>query len=222
MAAKFNRQLFGNGGLGNGALLGALTGGNAGANPADLLGGLTGGNAGVTPAELLGGLTGGNAGGLLGGLTGGTGGGNPGELLGLLTSLGSGGGDPAELLSNPMVQQMIQQVVQQQLQDFMNNGGPEQLLGEMMAMSDEEMMAMILPYLPEEAQGVLQQFAQMTDEEFMQHIMDQMGMDGSGLGELLGGGFNMTDIIQEWETPFDVFCDCLPAEVEHGTMKLPY
>merc|ERR1719219_2448478 len=193
LAQKFNRQLFGNGGLGNGALLGALTGNNAGANP----------------AELLGGLTGGNAGGLLGGLTGGAGGGNPGELLGLLTSLGSGGGDPAELLSNPMVQQMIQQVVQQQLQDFMNNGGPEQLLGEMMAMSDEEMMAMILPYLPEEAQGVMQQ------------IMDQMGMDGSGLGELLGGGFNMTDIIQEWEAPFDVFCDCLPAEVEHGTMKLP-
>merc|ERR1712001_545420 len=39
LAAKFNRQLLGNGGLGSGLLLGALTGGN----PADLLGGLTGG-----------------------------------------------------------------------------------------------------------------------------------------------------------------------------------
>merc|ERR1712203_933642 len=93
LAAKFNRQLF-NGGFGNGALLGALTGGNnAGSNPADLLGGLTGGNAGGLLGGLTGGNTGGNAGGLLGGLTGGNAGGdvggaNPGELLGLLTSLG--------------------------------------------------------------------------------------------------------------------------------------
>merc|ERR1712218_495335 len=86
LAAKFNRQLFGNGGFGNGALLGALTGGSAGG----LLGGLTGGNAG------------GDIGGLLGGLTGGNGGGNPVELVGLLSSLGNGG-NPAELLSNPLV-----------------------------------------------------------------------------------------------------------------------
>merc|ERR1719479_399288 len=102
LASKFNRQLFGNGGLGNGALLGALTGGNAPANnPADLLGSLTGGNAG----GLLGGLTGGNAGanvgGLLGGLTGGNAGGNVGGLLGGLTgglTGGGGGGNPGDLL----------------------------------------------------------------------------------------------------------------------------
>merc|ERR1719219_574971 len=221
LAAKFNRQLFGNGGLGNGALLGALTGGNNPANnPADLLGTLTGGNAGGLLGGLTGGNAGGNAGGLLGGLTGGLtgggGGGNPGDLLGLLSSV-SNGGNPAELLSNPLVQQMIQQVVQQQLQELMNNGGPEQLLGEMMALSDDEMMALILPYLPEDVQGVVQQFAGMTDEEFMQQMMEQMGLNG-GFGELFGGGLNMTDIIQEWEAPFDVFCDCLPADVAHGTM----
>merc|ERR1712154_606922 len=80
LASKFNRQLFGNGGLGNGALLGALNGGNAGG----LLGGLTGGNAGGNVGGLLGGLTGGNGGGdvggLLGGLTGGNGGGDVGGL----------------------------------------------------------------------------------------------------------------------------------------------
>merc|ERR1712154_584958 len=90
LASKFNRQLFGNGGLGNGALLGALNGGNAGG----LLGGLTGGNAGGNAGGLLGGLTGGNAGGnvggLLGGLTGGNGGGDVGGLLGGLTG-GNGG-----------------------------------------------------------------------------------------------------------------------------------
>merc|ERR1712183_575430 len=255
LADKFTRQLFG-GGLGSGALLGALTGGNAPANnPADLLGGLTSGNAG----GLLGGLTGGNAGGLLGGLTGGNaggniggllggltggtggnagdiggllggltggtgGGGNPGELLGLLTSLGNGG-NPGDLLSNPLVQQMIQQVIQQQLQEFLDNGGPEQVIGEMMAMSDDEMMAMIMPFIPADMQGASQQFAQMSDEEFMQHLMEQMGMNG-GLEEMLGGlgigggmDFNMTDIIQEWEAPFDVYCDCIPTDEEHGTMN---
>ena len=116
---------------------------------------------------------------------------------------------------------MIQQVVQQQLQEFMDNGGPEQLIGEMMAMSDDEMMAMIMPYIPEDMQAVVQQFAQMSDEEFMQHMMEQMGMNG-GLEELLGGmggGFNMTDMIQQWEEPFDVFCDCIPTDVEHGTIN---
>merc|ERR1711910_130815 len=225
LADKFTRQLFGSGGLGSGALLGALTGGNAPANnPADLLGGLTGGNAG----GLLGGLTGGNGGdigGLLGGLTGGTGGGaNPGELLGLLSSLGNGG-NPGDLLSNPLVQQMIQQVIQQQLQEFLDNGGPDQVIGEMMAMSDDEMMAMIMPFIPADMQEVVQQFADMSDEEFMNHLMEQMGMNGGlegmlgGLG--LGGGmdFNMTDIIQEWEAPFDVFCDCIPTEEEHGMVN---
>merc|ERR1712119_192658 len=257
LADKFTRQLFG-GGLGSGALLGALTGGNAPAdNPADLLGGLTsgnaggllggltggnagglvggltggnaGGNVGDNVGGLLGGLTGGNAGGniggLLGGLTGGTGGGgNPGELLGLLTSLGNGG-NPGDLLSNPLVQQMIQQVIQQQLQEFLDNGGPEQVIGEMMAMSDDEMMAMIMPFIPADMQGAFQQFAQMSDEEFMQHLMEQMGMNG-GLEEMLGGlgigggmDFNMTDIIQEWEAPFDVYCDCIPTDEEHGTMN---
>ena len=186
LAAKFNRQLFGNGG----------------ANPADVLGSLTGGG-------LLGGLT--------GGLTGGTGGGNPAELIGLLTSLINGELNLVELLSNPLVQQLIQQVVQQQLQEFMDNGGPEQVIGEMMAMSENEMMAMIMPFIPEDAQAVVQQFAQMTDEEFMQHVMDQMGMSGD-FGEMLGGGFNMTDIIQELGAPFDVYCDCIPTEMEHGTM----
>merc|ERR1712218_414911 len=153
LAAKFNRQLFGNGG----------------ANPADVLGSLTGGG-------LLGGLT--------GGLTGGTGGGNPAELIGLLTSLINGELNVVELLSNPMVQPLIQQVVQQQLQEFMDNGGPEQVIGEMMEMSEDEMMAMIMPFIPEDAQAVVQQFAQMTDEEFMQHVMDQMGMSGD-FGEML-------------------------------------
>jgi len=241
LAAKFNRQLFGNGGFGNGALLGALTGGNnANNNPADLLGGLaggnaggllgglTGGNAGGDVGGLLGGLTGGNAGGdvggllggLTGGLTGGNGGGNPVELLGLLSSLGNGG-NPADLLSNPLVQQMIQQVIQQQLQEFMDNGGPEQLIGEMMAMSDDEMMAMIMPYIPEDMQGVVQQFAQMSDEEFMNHVMEQMGINGGleGMFGGMGGGFNMTDMIQQWEEPFDVYCDCVPTDVEHGTFN---
>merc|ERR1712119_115763 len=214
-----------------GGLLGGLTGGNAGGNVGDnvggLLGGLTGGNAGGNVGGLLGGLTGGTGGnagdigGLLGGLTGGTGGGgNPGELLGLLTSLGNGG-NPGDLLSNPLVQQ----VIQQQLQEFLDNGGPEQVIGEMMAMSDDEMMAMIMPFIPADMQGAFQQFAQMSDEEFMQHLMEQMGMNG-GLEEMLGGlgigggmDFNMTDIIQEWEAPFDVYCDCIPTDEEHGTMN---
>ena len=238
MAAKFNRQFFGNGGLGSGALLGALAGGNAPVNnPADILGGLTGGNAGGVLGGLTGGLTGGtggggDVGGLLGGLTGGLGGGtgggaNPGELLGLLTSLGNGG-NPGDLLSNPAVQQMIQQVIQQQLQEFLDNGGPEQLIGEMMSMSDDEMMAMIMPFIPADMQGAVQQFAQMSDEEFMQSLMEQMGMNG-GLEEMLGGmgigggmGFNMTDIIQEWEAPFDVYCDCIPTDGEHGTLEAAY
>lgn len=242
LAAKFNRQLFGNGGLGNGALLGALTGGNTGgANPADLLGGLTGGNAGgllggltggntgANPADLLGGLTGGNAGGLLGGLTGGASGVNPGDLLGALTGNGgdaasllgalAGGGDPAQLLSNPLVQQMIQQVVQQQMEEFLGNGGPDQIIGQLMSMSDEEVMAMIMPFIPSDMQQMVQEVAAMSDEQFMQHVMDQMGING-GLEEMFGGSmmggmgnFNMTDLIAEWEAPFDVYCDCLPTAV---------
>merc|ERR1712218_124419 len=54
LAAKFNRQLFGNGGFGNGALLGALTGGGL---LGGLTGGLTGGTGGGNPAELIGLLT---------------------------------------------------------------------------------------------------------------------------------------------------------------------
>merc|ERR550517_2447713 len=69
---------------------------------------------------------------------------------------------------------MIQQVIQQQLQEFQANGGPEQVIGEMMAMSDEEMMAMIMPFIPADMQGMVQQFAQMSDEEFMRHMMEQM------------------------------------------------
>merc|ERR1711936_549538 len=90
LAAKFNRQLFGGlGGLGSGGLIGGLRG-----NPVDLLGGLTGGNTGGTnPLDLLGGLTGG--------------GGSAADLAAIISS----GGDPAELLSNPLVQNMIQQVV---------------------------------------------------------------------------------------------------------------
>merc|ERR1719397_861253 len=214
LAAKFNRQLFGNGGLGNGALLGALTGGNTG-----------GGN----PADLLSGLTGGNAGGLLGGLTGGNTGANPADLLGALTGNGgdaasllgalAGGGDPAQLLSNPLVQQMIQQVVQQQMEEFLGNGGPDQIIGQLMSMSDEEVMAMIMPYIPSDMQQMVQEVAAMSDEQFMQHVMDQMGING-GLEEMFGGSmmggmgdFNMTDLIAEWEAPFDVYCDCLPTAV---------
>jgi len=214
LAAKFNRQLFGNGGLGNGALLGALTGGNTG---------------GANPADLLGGLTGGNAGGLLGGLTGGASGANPGDLLGALTGNGgdaasllgalAGGGDPAQLLSNPLVQQMIQQVVQQQMEEFLGNGGPDQIIGQLMSMSDEEVMAMIMPYIPSDMQQMVQEVAAMSDEQFMQHVMDQMGING-GLEEMFGGSmmggmgdFNMTDLIAEWEAPFDVYCDCLPTAV---------
>ena len=61
----------------------------------------------------------------------------------------------------------------------------------------------------------------MSDEEFMQHVMEQMGINGGLEGMLggMGGGFNMTDIIQQWEEPFDVFCDCVPTDVEHGTIN---
>lgn len=268
LAAKFNRQLFGGGGIGNGALLGALTGGNnaggagallggntggggdllgtlTGGNAGGLLGGLTGGNTGGNPGDLLGGLTGGltggntggGAGGLLGGLLGGASGAagaNPGDLLGALTGNGgdaagllgalAGGGDPAELLSNPLVQQMIQQVVQQQLEDFLTNGGPDQIIGQLMSLSDEEVMAMILPYIPSDMQQMVQEVAAMSDEQFMQHVMDQMGING-GLDQIFGGSmmggmgdFNMTDLIQEWEAPFDVYCDCLPTAEEHGNI----
>jgi len=217
---KFNRQLFGNG-LGGGALLGALTGGNdVASNAGGLLGGLTGGAGGDSnPLDLLGGLTGGTGGGsnpleLLGGLAGS--GANPADLLSIISS----GGDPAELLSNPAVQSMIQQVVQQQMEEFINNGGPEEAINQVMSMSDEEIMAMIMPYIPEDMQGTVQEFAAMSDEEFFQQMMEQMGMNG-GLEEMFGGmggmDFNMTDIINEWEAPFDVYCcDCLPTEVEHG------
>merc|ERR1719376_371013 len=183
---KFNRQLFGNG-LGGGALLGALTGGNdVASNAGGLLGGLTGGaGGGSNPLELLGGLTGGTGGGsnpldLLGGLTGS--GANPADLLSIISS----GGDPAELLSNPAVQSMIQQVVQQQMEEFMNNGGPVEMINQVMSMSDEEIMAMIMPYIPEDMQGTVQEFAAMSDEEFFQQMMEQMGMNG-GLEEMFGG-----------------------------------
>jgi len=235
LAAKFNRQLFG-GGLGSGALLGSLTGntggglgagllgGLTGENTGGVLGGLTGGNTGGTnPLDLLGGLTGGNTGGtnpldLLGGLTGG--GGSPADLAAIISS----GGDPAELLSNPLVQNMIQQVVQQQMEEFMNNGGPEEMINQVMAMSDEEMMAMIMPFIPEDMQGTVQELAAMSDEEFFQHMMDQMGMNGglegmlAGMGDMGDMGVNMTDIIAQWEAPFDVYCDCLPTDMEHGNI----
>jgi len=204
---KFNRQLFGNG-LGGGALLGALTGGNdVASNAGGLLGGLTGGaGGGSNPLELLGGLAGSGA--------------NPADLLSIISS----GGDPAELLSNPAVQSMIQQVVQQQMEEFINNGGPEEMINQVMSMSDEEIMAMIMPYIPEDMQGTVQELAAMSDEEFFQQMMEQMGMNG-GLEEMFGGmggmDFNMTDIINEWEAPFDVYCDCLPTEVEHG-LKVAY
>jgi len=222
LAAKFNRQLFGGGlgsGLGSGALLGGLTG-----NTGGLLGGLTGGNTGGTnPLDVLGGLTGGNTGGtnpldLLGGLTGG--GASPADLAAIISS----GGDPAELLSNPLVQNMIQQVVQQQMEEFMNNGGPEEMINQVMAMSDEEMMAMIMPFIPEDMQGTVQELAAMSDEEFFQHMMDQMGMNGglegmlAGMGDMGDMGVNMTDIIAQWEAPFDVYCDCLPTDMEHGNI----
>merc|ERR1711910_224762 len=205
LAAKFNRQLFGGGlgsGLGSGALLGGLTG-----NTGGLLGGLTGGNTGGTnPLDLLGGLTGG--------------GGSPADLAAIISS----GGDPAELLSNPLVQNMIQQVVQQQMEEFMNNGGPEEMINQVMAMSDEEMMAMIMPFIPEDMQGTVQELAAMSDEEFFQHMMDQMGMNGGLEGMLAGMGdmgdmeVNMADIIAQWEAPFDVYCDCLPTDMEHGNI----
>merc|ERR1712110_1194892 len=205
LADKFNRQLFGGGlgsGLGSGALLGGLTG-----NTGGLLGGLTGGNTGGTnPLDLLGGLTGG--------------GGSPADLAAIISS----GGDPAELLSNPLVQNMIQQVVQQQMEEFMNNGGPEEMINQVMAMSDEEMMAMIMPFIPEDMQGTVQELAAMSDEEFFQHMMDQMGMNGglegmlAGMGDMGGMGVNMTDIIAQWEAPFDVYCDCLPTDMEHGNI----
>jgi len=234
LAAKFNRQLFGGlgsnigsggllaGGLGNGGLFGGATGG--GSNPGDLIGTLTGGATGGNPGDLLGSLLGG----------GGTGGADPAALLGALTGSGgdpaalisalAGGGDISSLLSNPLVQQMIQQVVQQQMEEFLSNGGPEEIIGQIMAMSDDEIMAMIMPYIPEDMQQTVQEIAAMSDEEFMQHVMEQMGMTG-GLEEMFPGmgamgGFNMTDLIQEWEAPFDVFCDCLPAGAEHGILTV--
>jgi len=225
LAAKFNRQLFGGlGGLGSGGLIGGLTGNTGGGlGSGDLLGGLTGGNTGGNPLDLLGGLTGGNTGGtnpldLLGGLTGG--GASPADLAAIISS----GGDPAELLSNPLVQNMIQQVVQQQMEEFMNNGGPEEMINQVMAMSDEEMMAMIMPFIPEDMQGTVQELAAMSDEEFFQHMMDQMGMNGglegmlAGMGDMGDMGVNMTDIIAQWEAPFDVYCDCLPTDMEHGNI----
>ena len=128
------------------------------------------------------------------------------------------------MFSNPLVQNMIQQVVQQQMEEFMNNGGPEEMINQVMAMSDEEMMAMIMPFIPEDMQGTVQELAAMSDEEFFQHMMDQMGMNG-GLEGMLGGmgdmgdmGVNMTDIIAQWEAPFDVYCDCLPTDMEHGNI----
>merc|ERR1711936_635566 len=212
LAAKFNRRLFGGltgntgGGLGSGDLLGGLTGGNTGGNPLDLLGGLTGGNTGGTnPLDLLGGLTGGGA--------------SPADLAAIISS----GGDPAELLSNPLVQNMIQQVVQQQMEEFMNNGGPEEMINQVMAMGDEEMMAMIMPFIPEDMQGTVQELAAMSYEEFFQHMMDQMGMNGglegmlAGMGDMGDVGVNMTDIIAQWEAPFDVYCDCLPTDMEMAT-----
>merc|ERR1711936_693931 len=209
LAAKFNRQLFGGlgGGLGSGALLGSLTGNTGGGiGSGDLLGGLAGGNTGGNPLDLLGGLTGGGA--------------SPADLAAIISS----GGDPAELLSNPLVQNMIQQVVQQQMEEFMNNGGPEEMINQVMAMSDEEMMAMIMPFIPEDMQGTVQELAAMSDEEFFQHMMDQMGMNG-GLEGMLGGmgdmgnmEVNMADIIAQWEAPFDVYCDCLPTDMEHGNI----
>merc|ERR1711936_793245 len=215
---EFNRQLFGGlgGGLGSGALLGQI--GNGG-----LLGGLAGENTGGTnPLDVLGGLTGGNTGGtnpldLLGALTGG--GASPADLAAIISS----GGDPAELLSNPLVQNMIQQVVQQQMEEYMNNGGPEEMINQVMAMSDEEMMAMIMPFIPEDIQGTVQELAAMSDEEFFQHMMDQMGMNGglegmlAGMGDMGDVGVNMTDIIAQWEAPFDVYCDCLPTDMEMAT-----
>merc|ERR1719370_2285247 len=181
---KFNRQLFGNG-IGGGALLGALTGGNdVASNAGGLLGGLTGGaNLGTNAGGLLGGLTGGAGGDsnpldLLGGLTGS--GANPADLLSIISS----GGDPAELLSNPAVQSMIQQVVQQQMEEFINNGGPEEMINQVMSMSDEEIMAMIMPYIPEDMQGTVQEFAAMSDEEFFQQMMEQMGMNGGVGGDV--------------------------------------
>merc|ERR1711962_742194 len=210
LAAKFNRQLFG-GGLGSGALLGSLTGNTGGGLGAGLLGGLTGENTGgntggTNPLDLLGGLAGGGA--------------SPADLAAIISS----GGDPAELLSNPLVQNMIQQVVQQQMEEFLNNGGPEEMINQVMAMSDEEMMAMIMPFIPEDMQGTVQELAAMSDEEFFQHMMDQMGINGglegmlAGMGDMGDKEVNMTDIIAQWEAPFDVYCDCLPTDMEHGNI----
>ena len=254
LPCQFNRQLFGGGlgsGLGSGALLGGLTGntggllggltgGNTGGtNPLDVLGGLTGGNTGGTnPLDLLGGLTGG--------------GGSPADLAAIISSGGDPAellrrGSNKEtiqfnsflfqsynqiliflllnpILSNPLVQNMIQQVVQQQMEEFMNNGGPEEMINQVMAMSDEEMMAMIMPFIPEDMQGTVQELAAMSDEEFFQHMMDQMGMNEglegmlAGMGEIGDMGVNMTDIIAQWEAPFDVYCDCLPTDMEHGNI----
>merc|ERR1711988_923437 len=104
---------------------------------------------------------------------------SPADLAAIISS----GGDPAELLSNPLVQSMIQQVVQQQMEEFMNNGGPEEMINQVMSMSDEEIMAMIMPYIPEDMQATVQEFAAMSDEEFFQQMM---GMNG-GLEEMFGG-----------------------------------
>ena len=128
------------------------------------------------------------------------------------------------MFSNPLVQNMIQQVVQQQMEEFMNNGGPEEMINQVMAMSDEEMMAMIMPFIPEDIQGTVQELAAMSDEEFFQHMMDQMGMNGglegmlAGMGDMGNMEVNMADIIAQWEAPFDVYCDCLPTDMEHGNI----
>merc|ERR550517_1905552 len=78
--------------------------------------------------------------------------------------------------------------------------------------------------LPEDMQGTVQELAAMSDEEFFQHMMDQMGINGGLEGMLAGMGdmgdmeVNMADIIAQWEAPFDVYCDCLPTDMEHGNI----
>ena len=58
-----------------------------------------------------------------------------------------------------------------------------------MSLSDEEVMAMILPYIPSDMQQMVQEVAAMSDEQFMQHVMDQMGING-GLDQIFGGSIS--------------------------------
>ena len=54
------------------------------------------------------------------------------------------------MFSNPLVQNMIQQVVQQQMEEFMNNGGPEEMINQVFnVIKGKKLRSMLPPFLAE-------------------------------------------------------------------------